>query len=147
MADLDDFMTPTEHAQQVEHTMAEMADDLMVAAQIEPRRRERWAGGSTHGIGMMVRLKEKPRIEFKLEIYPNEIEEPHFKVVYQNTACRFKIVDCMPMKAEATRGIPTQINKIMKEIKSTWSAIYDEIVKIWNKTRPTVKILGHQKIK
>lgn len=147
MADLDDFMTPTEHAQQVEHTMAEMVDDLMVAAQIEPRRRERWGGGSTCGIGMMVRLKEKPRIEFKLEIYQNEIEEPHFKVVYQNAACRFKIVDCMPMKAEATRGIPTQINKIMKEIRATWSTNYDEIVKVWEQTRPTDKILGHQKIK
>lgn len=147
MADLDDFMTPTEHAQQVEHTMAEMVDDLMVAAQIEPRRRERWGGGSTRGIGMMVRLKEKPRIEFKLEIYLNEIEEPHFKVVYQNAACRFKIVDCMPMKAEATRGIPTQINKIMKEIRATWSTNYDEIVKVWEQTRPTDKILGHQKIK
>ena len=147
MAELDDFMTPADRTRQLEDTMAAMADDLMVAAQIEPRRRERWVGGTPNGMGMMVRLKEKPRIDFKLEIYPNEIEEPHFKLVYQNATCRFKIVDCMPMKAEATRGIPTQINKIMKEIKSTWSANYDEIVKIWEQTRPSDKILGHQKIK
>ena len=45
MADLEDFMTPAEHAQQIEKTMAEMTDDLMVAARIEPRRRERLVGG------------------------------------------------------------------------------------------------------
>lgn len=147
MAEIYDFMTPKERAQQIEKTMAEMADDLMVVANIEPKRTERIVGGGAYDFGMMVRLKAKPRVEFKLEIYPNEIEEPHFKVIYQNTTCRFKIVDCMPMKAEATRGIPTQINKIMKEIKAAWSANYDEIVKVWEQTRPTDKILGHQKIK
>ena len=147
MADLEDFMTPAERAQQIEHAMAEMADDLMVAAQIEPRRRERWVGSSPRGIGMMVRLKEKPRIDFKLEIFPNEIEEPHFKVVYQNTSCRFKIIDCMPMKAEAERGIPRPISKIMKEIHTAWSNNYDDLVKVWNKTRPSDRVLMHQKIK
>lgn len=147
MADLEDFMTPTERAQQIERAMAEKTDDMLVAAGIERRRTERLVGGTPNGMGMMVRLKEKPRIDFKLEIYPNEIEEPHFKVVYQNATCRFKIVDCMPMKAEATRGIPTQINKIMKEIKATWESNYEDIVKVWEQTRPTDKILGHQKIK
>lgn len=147
MADLEDFMTPTERAQQIERAMAEKTDDMLVAAGIERRRTERLVGGTPNGMGMMLRLKEKPRIDFKLEIYPNEIEEPHFKVIYQNATCRFKIVDCMPMKAEATRGIPTQINKIMKEIKATWSANYDDIVKIWEKTRPTDRNLGHQKVK
>lgn len=147
MASLEDFMTPAERAQQIERNMAEITDDLLVLAGKERRRTERLVGGTPNGMGMMVRLKEKPRIDFKLEIYPNEIEEPHFKVVYQNATCRFKIVDCMPMKAEATRGIPTQINKIMKEIKATWESNYDDIVKVWEQTRPTDKTLGHQKIK
>lgn len=147
MADIEDFMTPAERAQQIEKTMAEMADDLMVAARIEPRRHERLVGSSPRGMGMMVRLKDKPRIDFKLEIFPNEIEEPHFKVVYKNTSCRFKIVDCMPMKAEAERGIPRPISKIMKEIQTTWSNNYDDLVKVWNQTRPSDRVLMHQKIK
>ena len=147
MADLEDFMTSAEYAQQIEQAMAEMADDLMVAAHIEPRRQERWIGGGSYGIGMMVRLKEKPRIDFKLEIFPNEIEEPHFKVVYKNTSCRFKIIDCTPMKAEAERGIPRPISKIMKEIKAAWSNNYDDLVKVWNKTRPSDRVLMHQKIR
>lgn len=147
MAELEDFMTPAERAQRIENTMSEMADDLLVSAKIEPRRREREIGGSSHGLGMLVRLKDKPRIDFKLEIFPNEIEEPHFKVVYQNASCRFKIIDCMPMKAEAERGIPRPISKIMKEIQTTWSNNYDELVQFWDKTRPSDRTLMHQKIK
>ena len=46
--------------------------------------------------------------------YPNETEEPHFKIKYKNATCRFLISNCEPMKAEAKNGIPVQINKIMK---------------------------------
>ena len=101
----------------------------------------------SHGFGMMVALKEKPRVNFKLEIYPNETEEPHFKVTYQNTTCRFKITDCCPMKAEAQKGIPTPIKKIMKEITTVWSNNKADIIKTWADTRPTSQHHGHQHVK
>ena len=148
MSSIEDYMTAEDWAKITENAMAERVDDLLVQANIEPQRRERLSGGSSScGFGMMVRLKEPPRVNFKVEIYPNEIEEPHFKVVYQNTSCRFKIVDCVPMKAEEERGIPTQINKIMKHIKTAWSENYDDLVKVWQKTRPSDRNLMHQHIK
>ena len=148
MSSIEDYMTAEDWAKIVEKTMSERADDLMVQANIAPQRREYFSGGSSsYGFGMMVRLKEPPRVTFKVEIYPNEIEEPHFKVVYQNTSCRFKIIDCSPMKAEEERGIPSQINKIMKHIKTAWSENYDDLVKVWQKTRPSDRVLMHQNIK
>ena len=38
---------------------------------------------------LLVQVKQDPRVKFKIEIYPNETEEPHFKVTYQNVTCRF----------------------------------------------------------
>lgn len=143
---IEDFMTPAEFAQNIERDMAERTDELLVLANIEPKRKERLCGGGSNGLGMMIRLKEPTRVKFKVEIYPNETEEPHFKVVYQNESCRFKIVDCSPMKAEAERGIPTQINKIMKHIKQAWSENNEELIKLWQKTRPSDRNLMHQQI-
>ena len=144
---IEDFMMPEELAKSVEQSMAERTDDLLVLANIEPRRQEYFKGANPYGIGMLVCLREAPRVNFKIEIYPNEVEEPHFKVIYQNETCRFKIVDCMPMKAEATRGIPTQINKIMKHVKKAWAENHDDLVKVWQKTRPSDRNLPHQNIK
>lgn len=147
MPSLYDFLTTTEKIQQIESDMAESADDLLVEAGKEKKRTERIIGQTAYGMGMLVRIQEDPRIKFKLEVYPNEVEEPHFKVTYQNTTCRFKILDCTPMKAETARGIPPQIKKIMKEIRKTWKKNYKNLVKIWMDTRPNDKLLGHQKIR
>lgn len=147
METCEEFMTPAELIQEIENTMAETTDDLLVTNGIEQKRHERLIGSTPYGMGMIVRLKEKPRINFKLEIYSNEIEEPHFKVIYQNATCRFKLIDCTPMKTEAERGIPRQINKITKEIKIAWAKNYDDLIKVWEQTRPTDRNLMHQKIK
>ena len=147
METFEEFMTPAELIQEIENTMAETTDDLLVTKGIEQKRHERLIDSTPYGMGMIVRLKEKPRINFKLEIYSNEIEEPHFKVIYQNATCRFKLIDCTPMKAEAERGIPRQINKITKEIKIAWAKNYDDLIKVWEQTRPTDRNLMHQKIK
>ncbi len=147
METFEEFMTPAELIQEIENTMAETTDDLLVTNGIEQKRHERLIDSTPYGMGMIVRLKEKPRINFKLEIYSNEIEEPHFKVIYQNATCRFKLIDCTPMKAEAERGIPRQINKITKEIKIAWAKNYDDLIKVWEQTRPTDRNLMHQKIK
>jgi hypothetical protein len=75
------------------------------------------------------------------------VEEPHFKVVYQNASCHFKIVDYMPMKAEQTQGIPAQINNILKYVKIAWTENYDDLVQIWKQARPSDRILMHQNIR
>lgn len=89
----------------------------------------------------------KDIISVKIEIFPNETEEPHFKVTYKNCSCRFKIKDCQPMKAEQRAGIPTPIRKIIYDIESVWEENYDLLVNAWNQKRPQDKVLEHQMIK
>jgi len=129
-----------------ERDLTEELDNLLVQNGLERPRRVNFNAPS-RGFGMLVAVKEKPRVSFKLEIYPNETEEPHFKVTYQNATCRFKITDCSPMKAEASRGIPTQIKKIMREITTVWSNNKDDIIQAWYNTRPTSQNHGHQRVK
>ena len=130
----------------VEKELSDYLDDLLVQDHIEAPRQSHIEGGG-FGMGMLIVVKEKPRVNFKIEIYPNETEEPHFKITYQNQTCRFKISDCSPMKAEGKAGIPTQINKIMKQIKKTWADNKKDIIKAWNNSRPQDRNLGHQKIR
>ena len=130
-----------------EKILSEYLDDLLVGDGVLPKRQERISGNTKHGFGMLVKIKEDPRVKVKIEIYPNETEEPHFKVTYQNVTCRFKIGDCEPMKAEAKNGIPSQIQKIMKYIKKLWQDNKEELIKKWAESRPTSQHHGHQKVK
>ena len=129
-----------------EKQLSECLDDLLVSDGILPARQVKFSN-SERGFGMVLAVKQDPRVKVKVEIYPNETEEPHFKVTYQNVTCRFKIVDCEPMKAEAKNGIPSQIQKIMKQIKKMWSDNKEELIKKWAESRPTSQHHGHQKIK
>ena len=129
-----------------EKRLSECLDDLLVGDGVLPARQVKFSN-SKRGFGMVLAVKQDPRVKVKIEIYPNETEEPHFKVTYQNVTCRFKIVDCEPMKAEAKNGIPSQIQKIMKQIKKMWSDNKEELIKKWAESRPTSQHHGHQKIK
>jgi hypothetical protein len=131
----------------LEQYLSDELDDLLVADGLEQKRNTRIgtpSGGN--GMGMLIVIKDAPRVDLKFEIYPNETEEPHFKVTYKNTTCRFKILDCVPMKAEAKKGIPTPINKIMKQIKTVWEKNKEDIIKTWYDSRPTNQNHGHQKV-
>ena len=130
----------------LEKKLSECLDDLLVGDGILPARSVKFSN-SKRGFGMVLAVKQDPRVKVKVEIYPNETEEPHFKVTYQNVTCRFKIVDCEPMKAELKNGIPSQIQKIMKQIKKMWSDNKEELIKKWAESRPTSQHHGHQKIK
>lgn len=130
----------------LEQSLSEQLDDLLVENKIESPRQSRLIFPE-FGMGMIVSVKDPVRINLKLEIYPNETEEPHFKVTYQNTTCRFKLSDCSPMKAESKNGIPTPIKKIMKEIKQVWKNNKQDLFLAWKNTRPTNQNHGHQIIK
>lgn len=129
----------------LEKYLSDELDDLLVADGLEQKRNTRISESS--GMSMLVVIKDAPRVDLKFEIYPNETEEPHFKVTYKNTTCRFKILDCVPMKAEAKKGIPTPINKIMKQIKTVWENNKEDIIKTWYDSRPTNQNHGHQKVR
>lgn len=129
----------------LEKYLSDELDDLLVADGLEQKRNTRISESS--GMSMLVVIKDAPRVDLKFEIYPNETEEPHFKVTYKNTTCRFKILDCVPMKAEAKKGIPTPINKIMKQIKTVWENNKEDIIKNWYDSRPTNQNHGHQKVR
>lgn len=129
----------------LEKYLSDELDDLLVADGLEQKRNTRISESS--GMSMLVVIKDAPRVDLKFEIYPNETEEPHFKVTYKNTTCRFKILDCVPMKAEAKKGIPTPINKIMKQIKTVWENNKEDIIKTWYDCRPTNQNHGHQKVR
>ena len=139
-------MENTYNTRVLEDKITEELDDLLVANKIE-KPRETHFSFPPFGIGMVVQTKDKPRVDFKMEIYPNETEEPHFKITYQNVTCRFKITDCSPMKAEARKGIPSQIQKIMREIKQTWKNNQKELIAAWHNSRPTNQHHGHQHIR
>ena len=130
----------------LEQSLSEQLDDLLVENKIESSRQSRLIFPE-FGMGMIVSVKDPVRVQMKLEIYPNETEEPHFKVTYQNTTCRFKLSDCSPMKAESKNGIPTPIKKIMKEIKQVWKNNKQDLFLAWKNTRPTNQNHGHQIIK
>ena len=130
----------------LEQSLSEQLDDLLVENKIESSRQSRLIFPE-FGMGMIVSVKDPVRINLKLEIYPNETEEPHFKVTYQNTTCRFKLSDCSPMKAESKNGIPTPIKKIKKEIKQLWKNNKQDLFLAWKNTRPTNQNHGHQIIK
>lgn len=132
------------YLQIVSERLSEQLDDLLVESNLEPQRQSRLVFPKT-GMGMVIAIKDPPRVSIKIDVFPNETEEPHFKVTYQNCTCRFKISDCSVMKAEATRGVPSQIQKIMKEIKKVWKDNKQTIIDAWNATRPTDQNHGHQK--
>ncbi len=129
-------------------SMTAELDDLLVVEKLEsPRKMQVKGGGHAGMMGMIVVVKEPPRVNVKIEVYPNETEEPHFKVTYQNVTCRFKISDCTPMKAEAKNGIPVQIKKIMKPIKTIWKNNKNDIIQAWVETRPSLQNHGHQQVR
>ena len=133
---------------EISNSMTVELDDLLVKENIEAPRQTRVKGGAQSGMmGMLVMVKEPPRVNVKVEVYPNETEEPHFKITYQNVTCRFKISDCEPMKAEAKNGVPVQIKKIMKQIKTMWEKNKADIVQAWADSRPTSQNHGHQHIR
>lgn len=133
--------------EELEKTLSEYLDDLLVTdGVLEVRKTELHSSGRGK-FSMVVQVKQDPRVKFKIEIYPNETEEPHFKVTYQNVTCRFKLLNCEPMKAELKKGIPSPIQKIMKQIQKTWADNKEELIRQWNESRPTNQHHGHQKIK
>lgn len=131
----------------LEKTLSEYLDDLLVADGVLEARKTEFHSSGRGNFSMVVQVKQDPRVKFKIEIYPNETEEPHFKVTYQNVTCRFKLLNCEPMKAELKKGIPSPIQKIMKQIQKTWADNKEELIKKWNESRPTSQHHGHQKIK
>ena len=133
--------------EELEKTLSEYLDDLLVTDGVLEVRKTEFHSSGRGRFSMVLAVKQDPRVKVKVEIYPNETEEPHFKVTYLNVTCRFKIVDCEPMKAEAKNGIPSQIQKIMKQIKKMWSDNKEELIKKWAESRPTSQHHGHQKIK
>ena len=133
--------------EELEKTLSEYLDDLLVTDGVLEVRKTEFHSSGRGRFSMVLAVKQDPRVKVKVEIYPNETEEPHFKVTYQNVTCRFKIVDCEPMKAEAPKGVPTQIKKIMKQIKKTWEDNKEEIIKAWQDLRPSDQNHGHQKIR
>ena len=147
MASIEDLMTPAEKIESLEKNLTDSLDDLLVANKIEEPRKVRIKGGRPGYTGFMVVVKEKPRVNFRMDMYPNETEEPHFKVTYQGQTCRFRVADCTPMKAEAQNGIPNQIKKIMKEIKTVWQKNKEQIIQVWLDSRPTNQNHGHQHIR
>lgn len=122
-------------------------DDLLVANNVLPSRKIRSFTEQKPSMKMLVPIAQGPRVKIKVEVYPNETEEPHFKVTYQNTTCRFRISDCEPMKAELQNGVPVQIQKIMKYIKQMWRDNKDLIIKAWQNSRPSNQNHGHQSIR
>ena len=139
-------MDKTLHISLIEQELSEKLDDLLIEHQYEGPRKKRIIA-PRNGIGMLVALPEPPRISLQIEIYPNETEEPHFKIKYKNTTCRFLISNCEPMKAELKRGIPVPINKIMKVIKKMWTENKQTLEATWIATRPTNQNHGHQHIR
>lgn len=136
------------NAESILKQLSEDLDDLLVQDGILPmRRNEIQGGGGRFGMGMMIMVKEPTRIDFRIDIYPREIEEPHFKISYHGETCRFKIEDCEPMKAEAQKGVPTQIKKIMKQIKQVWSENKNLLAAAWDELRPSDQHHGHQKVR
>ena len=131
----------------LEKLLSEYLDDLLVADGVLEERKIEIRSSGRGRFSMVVQVKQDPRVKFKIEIYPNETEEPHFKVTYQNVTCRFKLLNCEPMKAELKKGIPAQIQKIMKQIQQTWADNKEELIKRWKESRPTSQHHGHQKIK
>lgn len=134
-------------------------DDLLVAKDIElPRRIIRDFSiteeddydydNGVHYTKLIInaQLETPPRITFKIEVSPNETEEPHFKVTYHGATCRFKIEDCSPMKAEA-KNMPVPIKKIMKEIKECWQKNEQKFKDLWMSSRPTDHVLKHQNLR
>ena len=96
MASIEDLMTPAEKIESLEKNLTDSLDDLLVANKIEEPRKVRIEGGRPGYTGFMVVVKEKPRVNFRMDMYPNETEEPHFKVTYQGQTCRFRVADCTP---------------------------------------------------
>ena len=90
--------------------------------------------GYQNSISFLILKKEEPRINFRIEIYPQEVEEPHFLIRYQNETCRFKIIDGSPYLGK-NQEIPVKIKKILKEIKQIYSKHKTEIEKAWNTSR------------
>lgn len=134
---------------EAEKDLSDKLDDLLVENKIETPRQSRTIGGTgrTGFTGFLITVKDPPRTKVEISMFPNETEEPHFKVTYQNEECRFKISDCAPMKAEAKRGIPRHIKKIIKEIKSMWKNNKALLEYEWIKSRPTCQNHGHQLIR
>lgn len=131
----------------LEEKLSEYLDNLLVQDDVLKPRKYVQTGSSDRDFGMMVSVLQKTRVKIKIEIYPNETEEPHFKVTYQGVSCRFKIVNCEPMKAETKNGVPPQIKKIMKQIKQMWQDNKQDLIQKWVESRPTSQHHGHQKIK
>ena len=133
--------------EELEKTLSEYLDDLLVTDGVLEVRKTEFHSSGRGRFSMVLAVKQDPRVKVKVEIYPNETEEPHFKVTYQNVTCRFKLLNCEPMKAELKKGIPSPIQKIMKQIQKTWADNKEELIKKWNESRPTSQHHGHQKIK
>ena len=128
---------------ELEKELAEQLDNLLIEKGILPKRKLSFVTpGSSDRMVMVIVKEEAMRIKF--EIFPNEVEEPHFKVTYQGVSCRFKIKDCTMMKAEAKNGMPVQIKKIKPYIEEIWKKNKRKFIKKWNKSRPTDNIQQYQ---
>jgi hypothetical protein len=66
MSKIEGFMTKSEYADFIEKRWNEKLDDLLVNAGVVPKRIECFVWG--RGTGMLVRLKEEPRVNFKIEV-------------------------------------------------------------------------------
>lgn len=116
------------------YDLSEELDNLLVKNGILKERGMILPPYEPNQYSFVILKKEEPRIKFKIEIYPQEIEEPHFLIRYQNETCRFKIIDGSPYLGK-NQKIPNHIKKILKEINETYLKHKDKIQEEWNKTR------------
>lgn len=129
----------------LEAKLANQLDDLLVVNSIEEPRPMVFPDVPKGMMILSIYKKVDPRIQIKLVFFSNETEEPHFKVIYKNCSCRFKIKDCsmMPADCKNQKAIQPIIN-IKKQIFKMWQDNYTELCELWKETRPTDTNMKHQ---
>ena len=71
----------------------------------------------------------------KIEIYPNEHPPPHFHVVTPNINASFTIESCEKLNGEID-------SRNLKKIKYWHKRSKDQLIEVWNETRPFNCVVG-----
>lgn len=130
----------TDNINILEAKLSNYLDDLLVANNIEKPRptpldsilKPKADKSVKDAFGFMIMKEIAPRIIVKIEIFSNEIEEPHFKITYKNCSCRFKFKDCSMMPADCKNKKAIQpILKIKKYIIQMWDEEFDDLRELW----------------
>jgi hypothetical protein len=70
----------------------------------------------------------------KIEIFSNEHPPPHFTITYQGKSDSFNIETCEPLH--------NTLGNFKRNIKKWWLINKDNLIDIWNSTRPTDCTVG-----